>query len=312
MDLLSNILSHMNLQGTLYFRTSFAGDWGVKVPHFQQVARFHFAHRGRCMVKVEGVESPVAVEQGDLIIITKGASHTLLSNLLVDEAAASLDKVLEDSGFTGSGTLVYGNHGEGHETQLICGHFSFDEQIQHPLINQLPPFILIKNYGEQAGAWMEQTLKVIGAEAGTDAMGGNLISLKLSEILFVQALRVYLNSKDNVNPGLAGFSDSRIAKSLQAMHLNPESNWSLQELSSVAGMSRTSYLTLFKKLMNTSPLGYLTEWRMQLARQQLAETKAAIVKIAEDAGYQSEAAFSRVFKKHFNVTPAVYRRGIDR
>lgn len=84
--------------------------------------------------------------------------------------------------------------------------------------------------------------------------------------------------------------------------------WNLESLSSIAGMSRTSYVTLFNKLMNSTPLGYITQWRMQIARQQLVESNQAIIKIAESTGYQSEAAFSRVFKKHFKVTPAVYRR----
>ncbi|MCG8415537.1 MAG: AraC family transcriptional regulator [Pseudomonadales bacterium] len=308
MDLLSDILSHLKLQGTLYFRTSFTGDWGVRVPDYEQVARFHFAYRGRCVVRVDGVEDPIALDQGDLIIITRGAAHSLLSDQEAEEEIASLDSVLEQSGYTGSGTLVYGTHGKEHETQLICGHFSFDEKINHPLIDQLPPFILIKNYGEQAGAWMEQTLKVIGAEAGREGIGSSLISLKLSEIIFVQALRTYLSRESDPGPGLGGFTDNRIAKTLQAMHLNPGNNWTLHDFAAIAGMSRTSYLTLFNKLMNTSPIGYLTQWRMQLARQRLTESNDAIIKIAESAGYQSEAAFSRVFRKHFDVTPAAYRR----
>ena len=312
MDLLSDILSHLKLQGTLYFRTSFTGDWGVRVPDYAQVARFHFAHRGRCVVRVDGVDTLVALEQGDLIIITRGAAHSLLSDQEAEQEIASLDTVLEKSGYTGTGTLVYGSHGKDHETQLICGHFSFDEQINHPLIDQLPPYILIKNYGEQAGAWMEQTLKVIGAEAGREGIGSSLISLKLSEIIFVQALRTYLSRESDLTPGLGGFTDDRIAKSLQAMHLNPASNWTLHELAAIAGMSRTSYLTLFSKLMNSSPTGYLTQWRMQLARQQLTESNDALIKIAESAGYQSEAAFSRVFRKHFDKTPAAYRRSKKR
>lgn len=308
MDLLSDILSHLNLQGTLYFRTSFSGNWGVRVPDYAQVARFHFAYRGRCMVRVEGVAAPIALEQGDLIIITRGAAHSLLSELESEEEIASLDKVLEESGYSGTGTLVYGEHGKEHETQLICGHFSFDEQIRHPLIDQLPPYIVIKNYGEESGEWMEQTLKVIGAEAGREVIGSSMISLKLSEIIFVQALRTFLISESNLKPGLGGFTDSRIAKSLQAIHLNPENSWTIHELAAVAGMSRTSYLNSFSRLMNTTPIGYLTQWRMQLAKQSLIESNDAIIKIAESAGYQSEAAFSRVFKRFFDVTPAAFRR----
>lgn len=308
MDLLSDILSHMKLEGTLYFRTSFTGKWGVKVPAYGKVARFHFAHRGRCMVKIERSNDTIALEQGDLLIVPRGAAHKLYSDAGSESCAAELDTVLQDSGFEGTGTLVYGEPGNDHETQLICGHFSFTDSINHPLIEQLPASILLRNYGEISGAWMEQTLRVIGKEAGTEEIGSSIISLKLSEIIFVQALRAYLSESDNVAPGLKGFADKRIAKSLQAIHLNPDNNWTLEELASVAGMSRTAYTGLFGKLMNMTPLKYVTQWRMQVAREKLLESNSAIITIAEATGYQSEAAFSRVFKKYFDQTPAAYRR----
>lgn len=173
------------------------------------------------MVQIEGLGKPIAIAQGDLVIITKGAEHVLFSDKKSASEVNNLETVIEESGYTGEGTLVYGDSSNDHETQLICGHFSFDDQIKHPLIDQLPDHILIKNYGENSGSWMEQTLKIVGNEAATDTIGSNLISHKLSEVIFVQALRVYLSSTDNINPGLAGFTDTRIAKSLRAIHESP-------------------------------------------------------------------------------------------
>ena len=215
---------------------------------------------------------------------------------------------MEESGFTGHGTLVYGELGTHHETQLVCGHFAFDKRAKHPLIDALPSFIHIKNYGETAGNWMENTLKVIGAEAGQDQMGSDLIALKLSEIIYTQALRSYLSSDSASENGLAGFSDPAIMRALQAIHQTPEYPWTLENLSSVAGLSRTSLSNRFSQCMSTTPLGYITQWRMQLARQRLIDTNEAIIEIAEAVGYQSEAAFGRVFKKNFDIAPATYRR----
>ncbi|MGI9465197.1 MAG: cupin domain-containing protein [Aestuariivirgaceae bacterium] len=308
MDLLSDILSRLKLTGTLYFRTSFTSPWSVKVPSFANVSRFHFAHRGRCFVRVKAESSPVLLEQGDLIIITAGAEHTLYCDSKTENLAVQLDEVVQDSGFTGSGTLVYGDHGTNHETQLVCGHFAFDENANHPLIDALPSYIHIKNYGEIAGSWMENTLKVIGAEACRDDMGSDLIGLKLSEIIFAQALRTYINSAGIDKPVLAGFSDPNIARTLEAIHKDPAFAWSLEALSSVAGMSRTSFVNRFTSCMSMTPLSYVTQWRMLIARQLLTETAEPIIGIAEDVGYRSEAAFGRVFKKHFAIAPATMRR----
>lgn len=308
MDLLSDILTRMRLSGTLYFRTSFTSPWSVKVPPFERVARFHFAHRGRCFVRVEGARDPVLLEQGDLVIVTRGAAHTLYCDPKTENKAVTLDKVVEQSGFTGSGTLVMGETGQNLETELVCGHFAFEEGTSHPLIDALPPHIHIRNYGEIAGSWMENTLKVIGTEAGREQLGGDLIALKMSEIIFAQALRTYLKSEGAAQPVFAGFSDPGIARSLNAIHDDPAHPWTLERLADIAGMSRTSFATKFSAYLSMTPMGYITHWRMQIARQLLADTAAPIIEIAENVGYQSEAAFGRVFKKCFDAAPATFRR----
>ncbi len=308
MDVLSDILSRMRLSGTLYFRTSFTSPWSVRVPAFRDVARFHLAHKGRCFVRIAPTRERVLLEQGDLVIIMRGAEHTLYCDPATENQALLLDEVVDRSGFTGSGTLVYGETGTDHETQLICGHFAFDPEARHPLVDALPGHIHIRNYGEAAGAWMDSTLRVIGAEAGRDRPGSDLIALKLSEIIFAQALRSYLNGDGADRPVLAGFTDRQIARALKAMHDAPAHPWTLEALARTAGLSRTAFATRFSRLLLMTPLGYLTHWRMQQARQLLTDTDRAIIDIAETVGYHSEAAFGRVFKKHFGTAPATYRR----
>lgn len=312
MDLLSDILSRLQLAGTLYFRTSFTSPWSIAVPPFENVARFHFAHRGRCFVRVTGAEEPVQLEQGDLIIIMRGAGHTLFCDPRTENTAVQLDRVVQESGFTGSGTLVYGELGTDQETQLVCGHFAFEKNAFHPLFNALPDHIHVRNYGSAAGTWMENTLRVIGAEAGNGQMGSDMIALKLSEIVFAQALRTYLTSSAGDKPVLAGFADPAIARALEAIHMNPSHAWSLETLARTAGLSRTAFASRFTATMSNTPMGYVTQWRMQIARQRLAESRLPIIDIAEEAGYQSEAAFGRVFKKQLGVAPAGYRRQVQK
>jgi len=309
MDLLSDILSRIQLSGTLYFRTSFTSPWGVKVPPYKNVARFHFAHKGRCLVRIDNVDAPVHLEQGDLVIIPRGASHKLYCDPKTEDQAAKLEDVIEQSGFKGTGALVYGDHpGTNHETQLVCGHFAFSDDAENIVMDALPNYIHMKNYGEDAGIWMENTLKVIGSEAGRQQLGGDMIAMKMSEIIFAQALRAYLENEGENIPVLAGFADKNISLALSAIHKEPGFAWSLERLADIAGMSRTAFINQFSKCMDITPLGYITYWRMQIARQLLLNSSAPIIKIAETVGYQSEAAFSRVFKKHVSLTPSAYRR----
>lgn len=308
MDLLSDILSRLQVVGSLYFRTSFTSPWSIRVPSYQNVARFHFAHKGGCFVRVLPGSDPALLEQGDLIIIPRGAAHTLYCDPATEGQALQLEKVVEESGFTGRGALVYGDLGSNQETQLVCGHFAFDDQANHPLLDSLPEFIHIKNYGEVGGSWMESTLKLIGLEAGRDGIGGDFIAIRLSEIIFAQALRTFFASEGADKPVFAAFMDPNIAPVLRTIHEDPSKPLTLKILSKIACLSRTSFVARFTACMTMTPLKYITYWRMQIARQQLARSDSPILDVAENVGYQSEAAFGRVFKKHHGVAPASYRR----
>ena len=311
MDVLSDILSRMQVAGTLYFRTSFTSPWSIRVPSFKDVARFHFAHKGACFVRVNSSSETVLVEQGDLIIVPRGAEHTLFCDPETEGQAVHLDQVVDDSGFTGHSTLVYGELGSDQETQLVCGHFAFAEHTVHPLLESLPDCLQIKHYGEVAGSWMESTLKLIGTEGGRDGIGGDFIALRMSEIILAQALRTFLVSEEANTPLFAGFIDPSISSALRAIHENPSGALTLQALSEVACLSRTAFVTRFTNCMSMTPLKYVTYWRMQIAKQQLTQTSLPVLDIAESVGYQSETSFGRVFKKHNGVTPVAYRRHVN-
>ncbi|MBS0565290.1 MAG: AraC family transcriptional regulator [Proteobacteria bacterium] len=308
MDLLSDILLRLNLRGSLYFRTSFTSPWGVEVPAFENVARFHFVHRGRCLVRVAGARDLVALEQGDLLIVPKGASHRLFCDPVNEGHVLPLERVIELSGFTGEGALVFGGDADDRDTQLICGHFAFDPLARHPLIDRLPPFIHLADYGQAAGKWMEYTLRMIGTEAGGAQFGGDLIALKMSEIILAQALRVFLAGEGAAQAGLAGLADPQLSRALEAMHRDPGRAWSVADLAREAGLSRTGFAMRFAAAMDMTPMAYLTQWRMQIARHALRHGRSAVAEVAERVGYGSEAAFARVFRKEAGLTPAAFRR----
>ena len=219
-----------------------------------------------------------------------------------------LDTVLEQSGYTGSGVLVYGGNQPQSETQLICGHFSFDQRARHVLIERLPPYIHLKNYGEAAGKWMEATLRVIGDEAGGQRMGGDLIALKMSEVIFAQAIRNFIENSDANERGLGAFSDQNLQRALDSFHKTPDTPWTVETLAQAAGMSRTSFAVLFQKKMAMTPMQYVTSWRIEIAKKLLLDPANTLTDAAEGAGYASDSAFSRVFKKETGLTPAGYRK----
>lgn len=308
LDLLSDILTNLSMRGTLYFRTSLTSPWGIEVPSFENVARFHFAHRGNCLIEVEGCEKPVALAQGDLLIIPHGASHKLYCAPETRNSVLPLDTVIERSGFTGTGVLVYGGDEDDRDTQLICGHFSFEPHAKHVLMERLPPFIHLKNYGETAGKWMEATLRVIGDETGGQRIGGDLIALKMSEAILAQAIRSFIESNEAPEWGLGAFSDINLRRALDTFHKSPHEHWTVEALARVAGMSRTSFAVLFQKKMAMTPMEYVTAWRMEVAKKLLMVPKNTLTDAAEGAGYASDSAFARVFKKETGLTPAGFRK----
>jgi len=307
LDLLSDILVRLSLKGTLYFRTSFTEPWGVRVPAFRDVARFHFAHRGEALVRVAGAPGSVHLAQGDLVPTPHGAAHVLSCRNTGPDEALALDDVLSRSGYPGHGTLVFGGAESGRETQLICGHFCLAPGSRHLLFDRLPPFIHIRNYGETAGSWLEATLRVIGAEAGGARLGGDLVALKLSEAIFAQAIRAHVEAEGARGGALAGFADPHLARALSAFHRTPREAWTVAAMAREAGLSRTGFAERFVARMGVTPMGYVTAWRMQIAREALATRGLSVAEAAAIAGYASEAAFSRVFKKEIGLPPATFR-----
>ena len=138
LDLLSDILTRLSLQGTLYFRTSFTEPWGVRVPAFEDVARFHYVHRGECVVRVEGTGEALRLAKGDLVLVPHGAAHSLSCRHSGPDHVLPLDDVIERSGYDGSGVLVYGGGEPDLETELICGHFSLAAGSRHVILDRCP------------------------------------------------------------------------------------------------------------------------------------------------------------------------------
>lgn len=302
-DPLTDVLSTLRMKGTLYFRTDLRGRWGLDVPEHTQAVRFHVVVDGFCYVKVPHTGDTVRMQRGDLVLIPHGARHLLLQS--PEAQAVHIQSVLEETAYDGSNDLRYGNGDE--QTILVCGHFAFDDEALHPILHQLPSILPIRAREGHDFVWLDSATRSLGQETSQKTPGWEAVVNRVSEILFIQALRTQFGRSD-APPVVAAFADPRMNNALSAIHEDPSRGWSLEGLARRAGMSRTSFAIKFKELLGIAPMAYVSRWRLQYSRRLLLDTDHIVASIAEDCGYASEASFSRAFQRLYGKPPATYRR----
>lgn len=303
MDALTDILNTLRLSSSLYFRTELTAPWGIEVPSKAKVARFHIVIRGQCWLQVEG-DQGVHMSNGDLVVIPHGASHIISDTPSTD--ALPLEEVLNEVAYEGQGPLVYGGDGPG--CCLVCGELAFDDMGNHPLLQHLPTKLYVTGDSSYNTQWLDSALGFIAHEAANLEPGATAIIDRLSEIILIQVIRATLASTTERIPFLSVFADQRINRVLSAIHANPAENWSVERLGQLVNMSRSSFSNRFSELADMTPLQYVIFVRLQRASRLLLETDTSILKVAEQIGYQSEAAFSQAFKKQFGLRPGEFRR----
>ncbi len=305
MDVLSDVLDLLKFKGVLYFRTDLTAPWGITVPAYQNVARFHLAVGGECWVEIEGQLEPVRLNAGDMILIPHGKSHTLKDH--PDTQSIELDQVLEQSGYDGGGYFVHGGQGDARGN-LVCGHLEFNEMHYHPILAELPDYILITGRQAIDFSWFDNAMKFMSYETQTGNMGNQAITKRLAEILFIHAVRVWNVSLGEKSGFVNAVADKNIGRSLQVFHGKLEERWTIQMLANEAGLSRSVFANQFREMVGLTPMQYVTMWRMQKACHHLDAGVLTTEAVADQVGYQSLAAFSKVFKKHIGIGPGSYKR----
>ena len=305
-DALSQILDALRLKGSVYFHTHFNPPWGLRVPAYGNVARFHMAMRGMCWLRVDGVDDPIRLATGDLAVIPHGAAHVLSDER--DREPVPVDDVIRQTGYAGTGALAYGGPDDGQACKLFCGHFEFDPAALHPILEALPRSIHLPNTQTMNSSWLDSVMRFVGAEVTGEGPGADAIVHRLTEIIFIQVIRSFVDTAGEAAGCLAGVLHPKLSRSLARVHAAPERPWTVESMAEAAAMSRTAFAERFTSLVGMTPLGYVTHWRMQLARRQLVTTNDPLIEIAERVGYGSEASFNRAFKRHFDMTPGDLRR----
>jgi AraC-like DNA-binding protein len=282
---------------------------GKKIPP-ADLAHFAMLSRGNCWLSVEGIAEPIPLTGGDCFLLAKGTSIVLR-----DSARTRPRWTFREIGASANGHVAQCGGG-GVPTTIICGSLSFDRASLKPISQLLPSFILIR--AEQARALaLHDTMQALAVEMAEQAPGSEVVATRLAEVLFIQILRAHIASgperNSNINKGwLRAIFDPQMGTALSAIHDSVTTPWTVESLAEAAGMSRSAFAARFKELVGQTPLEYVTEWRMQKAMQLLQQRDKKLIDVARLVGYESDAAFSKAFKRVVGANPGEYlKRGFE-
>ncbi len=314
MDALSEILRVVQMSGAFFVNARFSAPWCYQSPRAalaapwldpsaEQIVIFHLITEGQCVVEMDG-EPSMTVRTGDVVLFPTGAAHRMTSapGLPPPRGPADLKKLLSSR----PRRLAYGGGGEC--TRIVCGYLACDRRLAKLLLHGLPAVVRVNLRDAEAGAWLESSVRHALAETRTPRPGGAGLLAKLAELLFIEVLRQYVRTCDDHSGWLAGLGDRVVGQALNALHERPGHEWTLSELAREAGSSRTVLAERFQHRIGTSPMQYLTQWRMVMAANLLRRGNTPLARVAEEVGYQNDTSFSRAFRREYGQPPAAWRR----
>ena len=323
-DALSDVLSAVQLSGSVFFDVTAKSPWVAEAPRAAQIAdgvmpgaqhviEYHVVTRGTCWISLvgDGAFEPVKLEEGDIAVIPQGDPHVVSSAPgMRAEPNLEIHRRPEDGNALPFAIQTGGGDGPG-ETRLICGFFSCDARPFNPLLDSLPRFMRFsRDTSPGSHSLLDQFIRFATAETENKRAGSQSVLNRLSELMFVEVIRMHMDQLANNNTGwLAGLRDPLVGRVLTLLHARPAHDWTLEELASEAAASRSALADRFTQIVGCPPIQYLTQWRMQIAAKRLADPNVKIAAVAHEVGYESEAAFSRAFKKFVGRSPSQWRTG---
>jgi AraC-like DNA-binding protein len=310
MDLLSEVLRVVKLEGALFFNAEFSAPWCLMnsgaagiAPYLSSEAQhlivYHFLTEGRAYARL-GEGRREELKAGDIIVFPHGDAH-----FLGNGSAKPIDSLKTFS----PGLKVTRFGGGGEITKFVCGYMACEPRLSEIFLAGLPPIFKVHVTGETSGEWLANSIRFSVSEEPDSEAGSRLVHAKLAELLFVETLRRYINSlPPNQTGWLGGARDPIISKALALLHNEPTKAWTVSELARAVGMSRTRLAERFRHFLGDSPMAYLAQWRLKLGAEILQSTNDSVAEVAAAVGYGSEATFNRAFKRAFDSPPAQFRR----
>lgn len=300
MDPLSEICASLHVQDAMYTRVEATAPWGLAAPGERGV-KFVLLVRGSCILTMPTLDAPVALRGGDVFITLDDTPYEIY-----DEPSSVLLDCAEVMAAMVDNTIVIG--GNGAPSTFISGVFKLDTAYAAPLLSVLPSFLWLPA-GEDRSSAFEAILGMLARETSRRAIGFESMIGRLFEILFIHAVRAYCEQQQaQVTGWLAVVADPNLGNAARAMHDDLGKDWTLEALARIAGMSRTAFAARFKEKAGKTALDYLTYWRMFKAAKLIQQGTRSLAQIATDVGYQSEAAFNRMFAREIGITPGRFRK----
>jgi len=303
-DPLGEALHFLRMSGTFYCRSEFSAPWALDLPPFDDAMMFHVVTSGECLLEVDGAE-PCVLRPGDLALVPHGEGHRLMS-----AAGVKAGKLFELPRETVSNRYEILRHGGGGTpTKMICALVRFDHPAAKRLIGLLPKLIRVDRWESPEMEWIQSTLRFIAAEAQQPNAGGETVITRLADILVIQAVRAWIVHAPAAQTGwLGALRDRQIGRAIALIHRDPAGNWTVASLADRVGMSRSAFSARFTQLVGEPAMHYAVRWKMQTALTQLQETETSLTELAMQLGYESDAAFSRAFKRIVGVSPGAARQ----
>ncbi len=321
-DTLSEVLREVRLAGSVFFLVDALTPWVAAapssqtllpavLPRAQHLVSYHVVREGRCWCSMPN-EAPVLLEAGDVLVVPHGDTYSLSSDPSL-ESDWSLDTTLSwfRAMAEGRAPFVVTEGGDGPERlQIVCGFLGCDTLPFNPVLAGLPRMLRVRLSQDESGKRLNHLIEYAVNEAREKLAGGRCVLLRISELMFVELVRQYLLSLPPAQTGwLAALLDPVVGRALALMHQQPQDPWTLEALARQANTSRSVLAERFTHYLHEPPMQYLAKWRMHLAARILRDSRAKVSAVAFEVGYQSEAAFSRAFKKMVGVSPAAWRAG---
>lgn len=315
MDVLSEVLRIVKLEGALFFNGEFSAPWCLRsakstdlAPYLSPKAGhliiYHLLTEGRAYAKLmEGRREELTA--GDIVIFPHGDAH-LLGN---GSGVSPVDSLQTFAGNLKQGLKLAQFGGGGEITRFVCGFMACDPRLSEVFLAGLPKMIKVHVTNEPAGEWLQNSIRFSVVEGNGSHAGSALVLDKLAELLFVETLRRYITALPPDETGwLAGARDPIIGEALAMLHKEPADPWTVANLARRLGLSRTRLADRFRHYLGDSPMAYLAQWRLKLGAEILQSTEDSVAQVAIAVGYGSEAAFNRAFKREFDCPPAQFRR----
>ena len=326
-DTLSEVLRSVRLRGAVFYYVEGAAPWAAEAPPARDIAaaimpeaehvmEYHVVTQGSCWGAVVG-QPPVRLEEGDVIVFPHGDAHVISSapgmrapvdaGIFFQPRPEQLPFIL--SANAGTGTTARLDGGGAECTSVACGFLGCDARPFNPLVATLPRLLHVGARGAAGSNGISEFVRLAVAESNQKRPGGEALLERLSEMMFVEVVRRYLGELPAGQTGwLAGLRDRFVGRALAVMHDRPADPWTIESLADKVGLSRSALHERFVQFVGQPPMQYLTSWRMQMASGLLTGTSVNIASIALEVGYESEAAFSRAFRRATGRPPAAWRR----